>query len=643
MMNFLRSNNYTVFLLRMGLLYAVFMLCRAVFWAYNASLIGPVPWRDVPAILRGSLVFDSVSVLYVNGPFILLSLLPFHFRERKGYQTFLLWWFVATNALALLVNIADIFYYPFKLARIASDDVHFVGEGNFGLLMKSFLADYWGGVVLWLGCTALLYFGFRWLAYRPAGRHRLRPGWFFASQTLLLGVTGAMAVFAIRGFTFSHASYPISMSDATLFVRPNQSSLVLSNPFCLIRTLGQKVPRPLYFPEEETDARYPVVHGPVDSAAVRLEGRPNILLIVLESFATAHIKALSDRFGPEEPSHTPFLDSLIGESYVFANAYQNGLRSIDALPAIWASIPSFKIQFLSLPQSVAEYKALPACLDGMGYQTLFFHGAVRESMSFVAFGQRAGVRTFYSREDYERERGTGDFDGQWGIWDHKFLPFVAEKLNETPRPFFATLFTLSSHHPFRLPPGFEGRFPEGKLPIHRVISYSDGALREFFRTVSKAPWFRNTLFILAADHGSGADNDKYRSVPYNYGIPILFYYPGGELKGRHEGAAQHLDIMPTVLRMVGYDRPFFAFGRDVFNDPDAGFAINYFGGAFNYITDSVRYVFNEKEVLGAYRYREDVSGKRPLPPGPADSVRVERMKAFIQQYYKRLQERNFKP
>lgn len=651
-MKTLRSNNFGIFLVRMAMLYAAYGLCRVVFAAYNYDIVGPIGWSDIGSILKGSFIFDSASILYINIPFILVSLMPFHFRERKGYQQALKWIYLLLNGFGLLLNVADIFYFPFKLSRIASDDLHFMGEGNFGTLMGSFMKDYWWGVLLWLGLIFLLWLGFTKVSFRPERRHLLRPIPFFISQLLLLGLVGGYMVFAIRGFSASKASYPITMGDASLYVKPQYSSLVLSNPFCLIRTMGQKVSYPRYFEEEELPELYPVMHQPLDSVSVAIGGKPNVVFIILESFGSAHLKSFSDQFGKDEVSYTPFLDSLALESYVFTNAYQNGLRSIDAMPAIWASIPSFKIQFMSMPNSVAQYKAMPSCLAEMGYNTLFMHGAVRESMSFVAFGLMAGVQKFYSREDYEAEHGTGDFDGKWGIWDHKFIPFVERKLAQTPQPFCATLFTLSSHHPFQLPAGFEGKYPEGNLPIHKMLAYTDDALRKFFEKASKEPWFRNTLFVITADHGSGADNEKYLQMPYSYGVPIIFHYTGkrlestlfssGKLSGSNDHAAQHINLMPTLLRMVGYDEPFFSFGRDMFNSSDVPFAINYYGSAFNYMTDSTRYVFNEKEVVGVYRYREDPLSRNNITErSPSDESNITQMKAFIQQYYLHLKERNY--
>lgn len=638
----LRSTNIGVFILRMLLVYAVYILCRVVFIFYNADLVGAIPWGEIPSLIKGSLVFDSASILYVNLPFIFFSLIPFHFREGKGYRRFLLWLFLIGNGVGLMVNIADIFYYPFKLSRITSDDLHFLGEGNFGLLMGGFLKEYWRGIILWIVCMTVLYIGFRKTRFEPVHRNFFPPPVFFITQTILLGIVGAFSIFAIRGFSLSKAAFPLTVSDASLYVKPQYASVVLSNPFCLIRTYGQKIAAPQYFAGEEADMLYPVAHPPLDSVMVKLQGQPNIMFIILESFGSAHLKSFSDQFADGDISYTPFLDSLAGEGYVFPDAFQNGQRSQDALPAIWASIPSFKTRFLTMPQSLGEYKALPSCLAEMGYATLFFHGAVRESMSFVSFGRMAGIQQFYSREDYEKIHGTGDFDGKWGIWDHKFLPFVNEKLSEVKEPFFATLFTLSSHHPFVLPAGMEDRFPEGKAEIQKVIAYSDDALRRFFQEASREKWFSNTLFVLTADHGSGADNDKFRQMPYLYAVPILFYHPDGSLKGRHERVTQHIDLMPTLLRMIGYPGSFFAFGKDAFNDPDAGSALNHYGGTFNCMRDSMRYVFNEKEVVGVYNYKKDFFGKENITNlGPADSLNIDRMKAFIQQYYGHVKRRNY--
>ncbi len=105
-------------------------------------------------------------------------------------------------------------------------------------------------------------------------------------------------------------------------------------------------------------------------------------------------------------------------------------------------------------------------------------------MGYTAFTQLAGFQHYYGMDEYGN---SADSDGMWGIWDHKFFPFFAEKLNEFPQPFFATLFTVSSHHPFKVPKEFEGKFKGGSKPILKCIEYTDYSLRELFKTISKEP------------------------------------------------------------------------------------------------------------------------------------------------------------
>ncbi len=644
----LSANNYIVFILRIILVYLLYAVCRIIFYCYNKELFGTIPGSEWIHIFRGAFVFDSASIFYINLPFIFLSLIPFYFREKKGWQALVGFFYVVPNAAGLLVNLGDVFYYPFKLARIASDDIRYLGEDNIGNLMGSFLHDYWWGAVVWLAMIFVLYrVGCRFIRLKPGNRFILSRPLFYILQWILLGITGGFAVFAIRGFTLSKASFPINVSDATLFVKPAYSSLILSNPFCLIRTIHKQVRIPVYFSEQEVKTIYSPIHAPSDSVTIKLD-RPNIMLLVLESFGSAHFKSLSDQWG-DKPSCTPFLDSLFNHGLLFTHAYQSGKRSIDALPAIWASIPSFREDFMALPQSIGSYHALPAILKEQGYHTSFFHGATRSSMSFVAFGQMAGVEHFVSREDYEAANGSGDFDGKWGIWDHKFLPFVAQELSRLPQPFFATLFTLSSHHPFALPPGMENDFYDNpKAEIEKTIAYSDRALRDFFRQVRQAPWFENTLFIITADHGSGADNAKYLSSPYSHAVPVFYYMPGNPALPVKKDSVltAHVDIMPTVLGFMDYKKPYFSFGRDAVNSEKTDrFVVDYMNGVYGMITDSLLYQFDGEQWIGIFDYRSDYAKRHDLRsqiPENEQSAMLIRLKGYLQQYYQAIDKHTYK-
>lgn len=627
-------------------------LSRVLFFFYNHEAFGHIPASELSSILKGSFIFDSGSIFYINLLFVFLSLIPFYFRNKHSYQRMLATLFLVTNGAALLLNLADTFFYEYKLARITWGESSYFAEENIGRLMLSFLIEYWWGLLIWIGSLWLLWFlGFRKVTVDPKRRLLQSKPLFYISQSVVCAAMCGFGVFAIRGFTLSAASFPITVSDAALYVKPKYSSLILSNPFCLIRTFGIEAAPVRYMSDEEAETLFSPQRRPqktpspyADTLRHRIGENPNIVTIVLESFGVSHIKALSGEFGADDPSYTPFIDSLIGEGLIFTNAYQSGLRSIDAMPAVWASIPSFKTHFLSLPNSVSLYEGLPALLKKRGYTSEFLHGAVSTSMSFVAFGEMSGIERFVSREDYEAAYGTNDFDGKWGIWDHKFFPFAVEEINKLPQPFYATLFTLSSHHPFGLPEDIDpARFPDGRLPIHRTIRYSDWALSEFFRKASHQPWYRNTIFILLADHTSGAVTEKYNSVPYNKQIPILIYTPSGIFRGTNDRIVSQADIMPTLLHLLGSDAPYFAFGSDMFSAESHAPVVFYADNAFDMVTDSLLYVLSDDGPVGVYDYKNDYRQQHNLLDETRHAEAFRRMEAYVQQYYKALSDRKYTP
>lgn len=631
----LRKSHFSSFVLRLLFLYIVFFAVQIVFYFYNNAIIDPIPSGELWNLIKGAFVFNSVSIFYINLPFILFSFVPLFFVVRSGYQKFVAIWFTVSNSFALLLHIADVFYYPFKLARISNEDLHYFAADNNLQLLGAFFVDYWYGFIV----TALLVWGIYYFAKRTIPRFTQPLTWkFYTSNAVALVACSVFAFYMIRGGNFSASTRPIHLSDVTIYAKnPTHSSLILSNPFCLLRTLGTTVSYPKYFETpEELHAHFNPVQS-IDSTVqrhYRIDEHTNIVFIILESFGAAHLQRLN---AEHHQNYTPFLDSLMGEALLFTNAYQNGKRSMDALPAIWASIPSFKKEFMSLPQSVAPISPLPRILANKGYSTAFLHGALHSSMGFVAFGNASGVQQFFCREEYEQERGTNDFDGKWGIWDHAFLPFAQEKISTLKEPFMATIFTLSSHHPFALPPQSNlEQFKGGTLPIYRTLQYTDEALRQFFASARKQPWFENTLFVITADHASGQEHAEWGQVPRNFAVPLLFYKENSNFKGSVNNVMGHIDVFPTILGMIQHREPFFAFGKDVFalENPENHSTVNYYGGYFNFEKRNNTFLFNEKEISAVYstKWQPDSS-----------TLSLPYAKAFIQSYYQAIEQRKFVP
>ena len=674
-MNFLQNNTIQKFLkndattlvLRLALLYLLWFLCRIVFYLQNAADIGALTWSEVPELLHGAWMFDTASILYINALFILLSLLPLRLRERKWYQQMLFWLYTVTNSLALLINTADGIYFHYARKRFTSDELSYLhNNDNTGTVLLRGIGENWY-IVLWF---ALLIFGMIWCYRRITHTYPQSMG-YLGVNLAILAVGVGFVLGGIRG-GFSRQTRPITLSNATLYTASNlKANLILSNPFCVLRTLGNKaLVYEKFFDQATLDSLYTPYHYPsatCDTAALSnsrskgsdiattdqttnevttapVLGKRNIVLFILESFSSEHSALLNPDLYPDGNGFTPFLDSLMRNGYYFTNAFANGRKSIEALPSVLSSIPSYETPFVLLPQAVAPMEALPKILHNEGYATSFFNGSSRGSMGFGAYATQAGIENYYSRENYERAHGTDDFDGYWGIWDKPFLQYMGQTLNSTPQPFFASVFTLTSHHPFVVPDQYKEVLPAGKTKVHKGVAYTDLAIRHFMEAASKQSWYNNTIFVFVADHVSSETFAPKTLTPTgNSHIICLLYTPDGALKGADTRVTQQIDLMPTLLGLVGYDRPYFAFGRDVLRDNDRpAMAVNRMGENYQAITDSLVLFFDGHKTLSAYT-RTDTLQKHNIAAHKTPALeQVERaLKARLQQYYQHVEKSDY--
>jgi phosphoglycerol transferase MdoB-like AlkP superfamily enzyme len=231
-----------------------------------------------------------------------------------------------------------------------------------------------------------------------------------------------------------------------------------------------------------------------------------------------------------------------------------------------------------------------------------------------------------------------DFDGWWGIWDDKFLQFMANTQRDFHEPFFSAFFSVSSHHPFNVPDDYKGRFAGGPEPILKCIQYTDESLRQYFHTVSKYPWFKNTLFVITADHtSSNIMFDDSRTARGLFSIPIFFYRPDNSLVGQEPGLVQQSDIMPTVLGYLGYPHDYIAFGRDVFHSTDE-VAWNYKDDVYQLYQGDYLMQFDGRRALSLYNYKTDRMLQENIVKQYPDVVQAmeKKMRAIIQQYNNRM-------
>ncbi|MCD7795706.1 MAG: LTA synthase family protein, partial [Alistipes sp.] len=200
---------------RIVLLYAVLMLCRVIFYLYNAQLLGALNWGELGQLLAGSLKFDTASVVYADGVFVLLSLLPLHARERRWYRRLLFWYYTVVNAvLVVAVNMADCVYFRYTQKRFSADEIFFADNSNSLQLVGKFMAENWYLVIAAAALTALLVWGY---GRKIREESLLSRGWaYYAGGTAIFAVAAGLCIAGMRG-GMTRMTRPITLSNATLY------------------------------------------------------------------------------------------------------------------------------------------------------------------------------------------------------------------------------------------------------------------------------------------------------------------------------------------------------------------------------------------------------------------------------------------
>jgi phosphoglycerol transferase MdoB-like AlkP superfamily enzyme len=251
----------------------------------------------------------------------------------------------------------------------------------------------------------------------------------------------------------------------------------------------------------------------------------------------------------------------------------------------------------------------------------------------------AGFEAYFGLDQYPDKN---DFDGVWGIWDEPFFDFFAKKMSQFRQPFLASVYSISSHHPFKVPDKYIGKFKKGPIPICEVIRYTDYALMKFFNDISGEPWFKNTLFVITADHPNERMHREFQNNFGQFCIPIVFYKQDSELHGVKMKIAQHIDILPTILSYLNFDEEYIAFGNNLMDDSYEPFGFNTWGDTYHlFEKDHILEMIDNKPV-GLYNYKKDrFLESNLLDKEPDLQKQMEaKLKAIIQTYNSRLIDNN---
>ena len=564
------------------------------YWTLD-SMVADTSASVLPAFIRG-LWFDNVIVCYISVVPLIVTLLAAAFGHTpKAIRKFAVWWYAILGSTAFMVSAANIPYFAYFFKNINSSIFEWFGYAGTTAGMVTGEKSYFLYIALFFVCAAAYIYIMvrarrlfdrltctRYCARR--GNGTIQGG--IARIIVLAAMTG-LCVFGIRGRTGYN---PIKISQAYYCDDAFLNQLGINPAFNLLTSAlddMRKENRELHlmpYPTAITIARQSLgISGkcdslhvlrryidnsmPTDKSAGAMPVMPaakkNVVIILMESMSANFMQT----FGQKQRL-TPTLDSLYNTSMAFTNCYSAGIHTNHGMTAALYSFPAMMFRNLMKGTVTPHRDGIPTVLHKEGYHNMFFmtHEAQYDNMK--AFFSTNGYDDIYSQENYPKEEVVNSF----GVSDHFLFGYALDKINryaatgrkntkyaqENDKPFLATLLTVSNHPPYVVPAWFK---PKTKEPETQIVEYADWAIGDFLRQASRQPWYRNTIFVIMADHGKIVGKVK-GILPESYNhIPLIMFGPGVPT-GKVDRLATQVDVMPTLLSLMGISYRYDGFGID---------------------------------------------------------------------------------
>ena len=551
-----------------------FQISRAVFYTKYFDYFRQASLGEFLLIILVGFRFDLMAItLYFGTPFLLLGIpwLNAHTRQRLLIGIFV--WQLLVLFFVMGIQFADLIYFE-QVKRRLSFEVNFLfsdATAIIGLSAKEYTFAFLAFPLVF-ALTGYLWYRYSWskILYEPWRQESVKY-WhslilFFSY--LIFGIIAGRGGFQLK---------PLSESAAFISEKQNLGHLALNAPLTVGRQLLRPGIRTLdVIPNDISRATVQKLLSAPETEFVDPRNRPflrrytnpvprdkNVVLIIMESWGAETTGVMTG----EKKSPTPAFDELSKNGILFDNFYANGTRSIHGNLALMAGIPPLKnLAMLETSLVTTSVTSIPAILKKRNYHSYYVYAAKDGSLGILPFMRQLGMdRTFAETDFRDSDK---HYDGTWGMWDEEMFSQTVDFLNTSPVPFFMGIFTLSSHEPYALPDPKFNVFGEAsdEQRWKNLIYYSDYALGKFFEKASKQPWFANTIFIITGDH-----NGKLKKETYDSRVPLLIL--GTDVTpGINSTLGSQVDVMPTILDLLGSDQPFAAAGKSLFGNTPVRFA-----------------------------------------------------------------------
>ncbi|MDR1865866.1 MAG: LTA synthase family protein [Bacteroidales bacterium] len=597
---------------------AFFAVARLVFMLYHGGtsfLMSPGEWGAV--FLHGAHMDASVSG-YVSAVAALL-LAATGFAGGKTASRILSAYTLAIMIVAGLTVVGDMELYRHWGFRMDATPLAYLKTPKEAFASVSFPRT----VFLLTLCLAMTYA--LWAVYGRITRATLRksgaagfvavPVFLFACALMILPVRGSLGVAPMNvGFVYHHPDNVFANHAAINAVWNVGKSLMETG----------KIPEYHFMETQDAEALFAGNYPASGNTRLLLkEERPNIVLIMLESFSNRMIEPLGGL-----PGVTPHLNRLCREGIVFSGMYAAGDRTDKGLLAVLSGYPAHPVmRVIGFPEKTRRLPFLSGDLKRAGYHAEHVSGFDNRFSNIVSYLNNAGYDRITDRDDFPAETYR---NAKWGVPDHLVFEKLLERCDRSPQPFFKSVITLSSHEPFDvpMPTVIEGDDDESRFL--NSACYTDRSLGAFIDAARLTEWWEHTLVVITADHGSRLPGKTEVFHPEKLHIPMI--WTGGAVATADTVIAViagQTDIARTLLRQLKLDNPAYRFGKDILATPVEQFAFYDFNNGFGWVTDSAAIAFDNTSQTVIYRegaYTEEMieKGKAYLQVFSADFRTRER-------------------
>ena len=572
-------------------------LSRSLLYLFNLQFFHQTSLSEALFLFFYGMRFDFAVTVVLNLPLILYYCFPSRKIFNRFPQRLFDFIYVITNAIAILLNFADIITFRFFGRHLSIDFLellHVSDEISMGTV-RQVLFDHWYLLVIYILFVLVINVVATHTRLHEDEKHLIQR--WELRQVVSLAIMVFFSLFAWRN---ELKTKYVDLDLALRYTSLQNVPIMLNTPFCILSSHEEPIEKHHQF--DETNEEF--IHNDLTANRFLLADSlstdsvpSNVVLIIMKGIG-------QEMIGYYNPNHrfqlTPFLDSLLTQSLTF-DGRSNSRRSTEALPALLAGIPSLMPDdFANSDYAQNDFDAFAQHLQSHGYNTIFMHGGSNGVMGFDRFSQRAGFKNYFGRIEYDDD---DDFDGQWGIYDGPFLQYATQALTRIHGPFAAAIYMLSSRYPYKVPKDFV--FPEESYfwtGFEKTVYYTDCALRDFFQTASQMPWFDNTLFVITTDFSNSEHfQPEYSNIWGMYAIPIAFYWPQ-RLEPQHcDEIAQQIDLGPSILSAMEVNDTLFCFGRNLFCDSTAQAFISYFNMIYQYCDGTYLVQSDGQQPYGIYK------------------------------------------